>query len=85
VIELLRGSENDAMCQTGREQPQQNLRLLDHLVSASEQPRRQLQSERLRGGPVHDEIELGRLFYGSDVPSAAEPANIVTAGPKAFV
>src|SRR5262245_62083263 len=56
---------------TGREQPQQNLRLLDHLVSAGEQPRRQLQSERLRGDPVHDEIELGRLFYGSDVAACS--------------
>src|SRR5262245_60505321 len=48
-----------------------NLRLLDHLVSAGEQPRRQLQSERLRGDPVHDEIELGRLFYGSDVAACS--------------
>ena len=56
---------------TGREQPQQNLRLLDHLVSAGKQPRRQLQSERLRGDPVHDEIELGRLFYGSDVAACS--------------
>jgi hypothetical protein len=85
VTELLRGSEMTRCARTSREQPQQDLRLLDQLVSAGEQPWRQLQSERLRGDPVHDEIELGRLFYGATLPPAAEPANIATAGPKAFV
>jgi hypothetical protein len=85
VTELLRGSEMTRCARTGREQPQQNLRLLDHLVSAGKQPRRQLQSERLRGDPVHDEIELVGCSTGATLPPAAEPANIVTAGPKAFV
>src|SRR5215467_14930408 len=34
----------------------------DHLVSAGEQRRRQLDAERLRGGQIDNELELGRLL-----------------------
>src|SRR5215470_9317681 len=34
----------------------------DHLVSAGEQRRRQLDAERLRGGQIDNQLELGRLL-----------------------
>jgi hypothetical protein len=36
--------------------------LLDHLVGAAEQRRRNFQAEHLGSGQVDDEVELGRLL-----------------------
>src|ERR1700730_5445893 len=61
---------------SGREQVQQNL-LLDHLVGASEDGRRNLDAQRFRYLEINEEIEFGwqhywqfgRLFAFDDAPS----------------
>src|SRR5262249_46614393 len=39
-----------------------NISLFDYLIGNSEQGRRHLKAERLRGPEVYDELELGRLL-----------------------
>ena len=50
------------MCQKRTHAPQRTGALLDHLVGAGEQVRRHSQPERLCGGEIHHQIELGRLL-----------------------
>ena len=52
------------LCATfGREQPQQNRSLFDHLVGAGEQRRRHIDTHRLPGFDVDDQLKLCRLLY----------------------
>jgi hypothetical protein len=57
--------EPPVSAKSGREQAQQRravARLFDHLVGAGEQRRRHLDAERLRGGQIDNQLELGRLL-----------------------
>src|SRR6516165_790884 len=49
---------------------------LDHLVGASKQRRRNLETERLGGRKVYDEIELSRLL-DRDVPGLRPVQNLI--------
>src|SRR5262249_28584397 len=62
---------------SGCEQSQQNsVPLFDHLIGASEQRRRHVETERLGRSQIDDEIESGRLL-DRDVPGLCPAQNLV--------